>query len=69
MGTYNRTELDQRVFDQIFDAAAKLFLLDENQLEEIAKSLEDPKHHCDVEDAEALKHFAAGVRSFKNKVE
>ena len=67
MGTYSHTELGQRVFDQIFDAAAKLWLLDNDQLEGIAKSLEDPKNHYELADAEALKHFAAGIRLFKEK--
>ena len=69
MLTYSHTALDQRVFDQIFDVASKLWLLDEDQLEAIARSLEDPKHHCEVADAEALKHFAAGVRAYQEKVE
>jgi hypothetical protein len=57
--------LKQRVFDQLFHAIALVLLLDDSEMEDVAKGLEDPKNSGDVLDRQTMLAFASAVRTAK----
>lgn len=59
------SDLKQRVFDYLFNALACLSMLDETEVEEIAKSLEDPAN-LDRESEPMFKAAANAVRMAKD---
>lgn len=57
--------LNQRVFDALFHAIAWLWLLDDSEIEDVAKGLEDPENSGDVLDRQTFLAFANAVRTAK----
>jgi hypothetical protein len=60
----HESPLKQRVFDQLFNALALLFMLEDSEIEEIAKGLEDPSL-SDRESEAMFKAAANAVRMAK----
>lgn len=60
------SDLRQRVFDSIFGGLALLDLMDETEIEEVAKGLEDPKN-VDFDSEPMFKAVAKAIRMAKAK--
>lgn len=54
----------EQVFNHLYQAMVKLFLLSPEQIEDVARSLEEPDLGADVEDHLFLKKIAVALRSY-----
>jgi hypothetical protein len=58
--------LPQRTFDHIMQAISMMILLQDDELEFIAASLENPAHYGDRDDLASAKAIADVVRGYKD---
>lgn len=63
------SSLHQRVFDALFHSAAMLFFMQPDEIEEIARSLENPANVGNIIDQRLMNAFAAAVRVGKTVME